>query len=80
MIMNMGWIDRTMRIMNCSAVVGYLIATGKLSGILAIVLGIFAVVFLVTSVIGFCPLYTVFGFSTCKRESCTGNPVAGGGS
>ena len=28
----------------------------------------FAFVFLLTGAIGFCPLYTLFGINTCKRE------------
>jgi len=47
-------------------VVALLIGTGTLSGTWAIVLGIVAVVFLVTSLIGMCPLYALLGISTCK--------------
>lgn len=34
-------------------------------GIIALVL---ALVFTVTSLISFCPLYTLFGIKTCKKE------------
>lgn len=65
---NMGTIDRIMRAL-LAVVVGTLIITGQLSGALAIVLGALAAIFLVTSVISFCPLYTLFGISTCPVES-----------
>ena len=42
--------------------------TGELSGLAAIVLGIFAIVFLLTSLVGVCPLYTVLGIKTTKNK------------
>ncbi|MCL6505161.1 MAG: DUF2892 domain-containing protein, partial [Pirellulales bacterium] len=56
MKVNMGGLDRGLRIV-LALVVALLIGTGTLSGTWAIVLGIVAVVFLVTSLIGMCPLY-----------------------
>jgi uncharacterized membrane protein YesL len=61
----MGGLDRGLRIV-LALVVALLIGTGTLSGTWAIVLGIVAVVFLVTSLIGMCPLYALLGISTCK--------------
>jgi len=61
----MGGLDRGLRIV-LAVVVALLIGTGTLSGTWAIVLGIVAVVFLVTSLIGMCPLYALLGISTCK--------------
>lgn len=61
---NMGGIDKIIRIVLAIAV-AILIVLGELSGIAAIILGIFAGIFLVTSFMGFCGLYTLFGFSTC---------------
>lgn len=65
---NMGTVDRVVRVIIALAV-GVLIVTGQLTGILAIILGVLAVVFAATSVISFCPLYTLFGISTCPREA-----------
>jgi uncharacterized membrane protein YesL len=65
MKVNMGGLDRGLRIV-LALVVALLIGTGTLSGTWAIVLGIVAVVFLVTSLIGMCPLYALLGISTCK--------------
>jgi len=46
-----------------------LILSGVVSGVLAIVLGVLAAVFVLTSVISFCPLYAPFGISTYKRPN-----------
>jgi hypothetical protein len=62
---NMGTEDRVIR----SAIVvliAILYFTGQISGLLATILGIVAVAFLVTSIIGWCPTYVPFGFSTRK--------------
>jgi small-conductance mechanosensitive channel len=63
---NMGSADRIIRIL-LVLVVGVLILTHQLTGVAAIVLGILAVIFLLTSVMGFCPAYKPFGISTCKK-------------
>ncbi|MDP3297087.1 MAG: DUF2892 domain-containing protein [Thermodesulfovibrionia bacterium] len=64
---NMGTIDRVVRIV-LAVVVAILCFTGQITGIAATVLGIFAVIFMVTSAIGFCPLYVPFKISTRKKE------------
>jgi hypothetical protein len=65
---NMGTIDRVVRVV-LAAVVAGLIFSGVIGGWLAIVLGVLAAVFVLTSVISFCPLYAPFGISTCPRPS-----------
>lgn len=64
---NMGVFDRSLRII-LAIVVAVLIFLGELSGIAAIILGIVAAVFLLTSLFGFCPLYTLFGLKTCASK------------
>lgn len=64
---NMGTLDRIFRVL-IALVIGYLYYTGAVSGTLGIVLLILAAVFVLTSLIGFCPLYTLFGFNTCKKK------------
>jgi hypothetical protein len=64
---NMGTIDRVIRI-SLALVVAILYVTGELSGLAAIILGIFAIVFLLTSLVGVCPLYTVLGIKTTKNK------------
>lgn len=60
---NMGTVDRSIRII-IAVVIAALYLTEVISGTLAIVLGIIAVVFLLTSVIGFCPAYAPLKIST----------------
>lgn len=65
---NMGTIDRIFRLIVVVIIAG-LFVTGQISGIAAIILGIVAVIFLVTSVLGWCPAYLPFGISTSKKEN-----------
>lgn len=62
---NMGSVDRTVRTI-IAVIVAILYFTGQISGTAAIILGILAIVFLLTSFIGTCPLYLPFGLSTRK--------------
>jgi hypothetical protein len=62
---NMGTADRVIRIL-VAVVIGVLYFTGRISGTLAIILGIVAVVLVVTSLVAWCPAYLPFGMSTCK--------------
>ncbi len=64
---NMGSIDRIVRAI-FAASVAILYFAGMITGTAALILGIFAVVFLITSAAGFCPLYLPFGINTCKGE------------
>lgn len=64
---NMGSTDKIIRII-VAVIIGALYLTETISGTLAIVLGIFAIVFLLTSFISFCPLYVPLGISTCKKK------------
>ncbi|RRR77795.1 MAG: DUF2892 domain-containing protein [Candidatus Viridilinea halotolerans] len=65
---NMGTIDRVIRVVLAVVVAG-LILSNVVQGVLAMVLGILAAVFVLTSVVGFCPLYKPFGISTCSRTT-----------
>ena len=65
---NMGTIDRLIRII-LAVIVGILYFTGQISGTAAIVLGIFAIIFILTSIVGHCPLYIPLKISTKKEES-----------
>ena len=64
----MGSADKIIRLV-IAAIVAVLYFTGTISGTLGIVLLIFAGVFVLTSLISFCPLYLPFGLSTCKKKS-----------
>lgn len=63
MTRNMGTVDRAIRLA-AVVVIAALYLTHTISGTLAIVLGIVAVVFLVTSLVAWCPGYLPFGIST----------------
>lgn len=64
---NMGGTDRIIRLV-VAAVLGYLYFSGTVAGTLGIVLAVVAAVFVLTSLVGFCPLYTLFGMSTCPTK------------
>ena len=63
---NMGTIDRVIRVVLALSVAG-LYVTKHISGTAAIILGAVAGIFLLTSTIGFCPLYFPFKISTRKK-------------
>ena len=62
---NMGIIDRIIRILIVVVIV-ILYFTQVITGTLTIILGLVAVILLLTSLIGVCPLYLPFGIKTCK--------------
>jgi fatty acid desaturase len=61
---NMGSVDRVVRIL-IAIVVTVLYFTGVISGVLGIALLVIAGVFVLTSLVNFCPLYRIFGIKTC---------------
>ena len=66
MTKNMGTIDRAIRTI-IAITIGVLYFTGQISGLAAIILGVLAVIFLLTSLVGSCPLYLPFGLSTQQK-------------
>lgn len=64
---NMGAVDRGIRIL-VAVIIAVLYFTDQITGLAAIILGIFAIVFLATSFISFCPLYAPFKISTIKKS------------
>ena len=65
---NMGTIDRAVRSL-VAVLIAILYFTDQISGIAAIILGLFAVVFLVTSFMSSCPLYLPLKLSTIKKNN-----------
>lgn len=65
---NMGNTDRIVRIL-VAVVIAALYFTNVIGGTLAIILGVVAGIFILTSVVSFCPLYAIFGLNTCKVTS-----------
>ena len=72
MTRNMGTADRVVRTLIAVAI-GILYFMGKISGTFAIVLGIVAIAFIVTSFVGWCPSYVPFGLSTRKPSPTAPN-------
>ena len=64
---NMGTVDRLLRTTIALAVAA-LYFTNQITGTAALILGAFAVIFLVTSFVGFCPLYAPIKLSTRKGD------------
>lgn len=64
---NMSTADKFVRVL-----IGVLIAVlyylNVISGTTAIVFLALGIVLLITSLVSFCPLYTLFGISTCKKK------------
>jgi len=67
MKLNMGRIDRTLRVI-VAAVIAVLFLTKVITGTLGIVLLVVGGVFLLTSLVGTCPLYLPFGLSTLGKK------------
>ncbi len=64
---NMGSYDKLIRLIVAIALI-VLYYKEVLTGTLGIIALVLALVLTVTSLIGFCPLYTLFGINTCKKE------------
>ncbi len=67
MKVNMGAADRIIRIL-IAAVVAYLYFSGTVTGTLGIVLLVVGAIFLLTSLVSICPLYSLLGINTCRRR------------
>lgn len=64
---NMGTADRVLRIL-AAIVIAVLYFVGAISGTTAVILFVVGVVFLLTSLVSFCPLYAPFGIRTCTQS------------
>ncbi len=64
---NMGGTDRIIRIL-IAIIVAILFWQGIITGTLAYVLMVLSAVFVLTSLISFCPLYTLIGLNTCPKK------------
>lgn len=63
----MGGVDKVIRMIVALLFV-VLYFTGVVEGTVGIILLVLAAVFVLTSLISFCPLYLPFGISTCRKE------------
>ena len=71
MTQNMGTLDRTIRLLIVVAIAA-LYFTHHISGTLALVLEVVAVIFLVTSLVRWCAIYALLGLSTRKGAGAAG--------
>lgn len=65
---NMGKTDRIIRVI-AAIIFSVLYFTGTVTGTVGLVLVILGAVFLATSFISFCPLYTLVGVNTCEKKA-----------
>ena len=65
---NMGTIDRIVRVLT-AVIIFALYFTQVITGTLGIVLLVLAGVFVLTSIISFCPLYLLVGLNTCRTKN-----------
>jgi hypothetical protein len=65
---NIGTVDKIIRIA-IAIIIAILFFTGSITGTAGIVFLILSVVFLLTAIVNFCPLYKALGFSTRKQEN-----------
>ena len=61
---NMGNVDRIIRIL-LAGLFAYLYFGGVVTGTMGLVLVILGAVFVLTSLVSFCPLYSLIGLNTC---------------
>jgi hypothetical protein len=64
---NMGQLDRASRIV-AALIIGYLYFSGTLPEATGLIFLILAVIFVITSFVGFCPLYLPFKMNTNKKQ------------
>lgn len=67
---NTGYLDRSIRYA-IATVVCVLYITGVIHGALAIGLGVFAAIMVLTAATGFCPIYKALGICTKKNNAQT---------
>lgn len=61
---NMGTTDKIIRVI-VAVIIGALYFTNVITGSIGIVLLVLSAIFVLTSIISFCPIYSMFGLKTC---------------
>lgn len=64
---NMGKLDRGLRVI-VALVLGFLVFTGRLEGMMYNIALALGAIFLLTSAVSFCPLYLPLGINTCEKN------------
>lgn len=65
---NMGSTDKVIRLVVAAGLIA-LYFTGVLTGTLGIVALVVSAIFILTSLVSFCPLYAIFGLKTCSARA-----------
>ena len=64
---NMGNLDRWLRFI-VGSIFGLIWFQNIITGTAAIILLVVGTIFLVTSIVGTCPIYSLFGINSCPRK------------
>ena len=64
---NVGTLDRIIRLI-VAALFAVLYFTGTVCGTFGLVLLVLGIVFALTALISFCPIYAMFGMRTCPKK------------
>lgn len=64
---NVGNADRIIRLL-IAVVIAVLYFTNVITGTVGLVLLVLAGVFVLTSLVGFCPIYALMGINTCRKK------------
>ncbi len=65
---NMGTLDKVIRVI-LAVIAGLLVYYDVIEGVWSYILLTITAVFLLTSLVGFCPLYGLFGLNTCPTKT-----------
>ena len=65
---NVGLVDRVIRTL-LAVLVGVLYFTNVIGGTLALILAVLALIFLLTSLVSWCPIWQLFGISSAPKET-----------
>lgn len=64
---NMGSVDKVVRLL-LAAIFILLFVFNTVTGVFGYILLALAAIFILTSLVNFCPLYAIFGIKTCKTK------------
>lgn len=65
---NVGNADRIIRLL-IAAAIAVLYFTNIITGTVGLILLVIAGIFVLTSLVGFCPIYTLLGVNTCPKKA-----------
>ncbi|MFC7444582.1 YgaP family membrane protein [Mesoflavibacter profundi] len=63
----MGALDKSLRVLT-AIIIAILYFLNVIEGTIAYILMVIAIIFLITSFINFCPIYSLIGINTCRKK------------